>query len=597
MKSQVDLVVDLLEQMLCCDPCRLVSDKSLKNDIKTIRSRSQSEGLSFLTKTLPLLGKALDLGLSSRCFNAPREFKRSHDCANRPAFLQAYFKHLFDDSGFLRDEVEPNAVLHLRQILFFAYKLEIPFSKRQMNDSIHSFISTDAELELTSDVETTQILEVASFITEKIFRDFDVKDILPKHGPGAVATGERLEEKWEFSRLYSSIHSVYPYYEYFIVGGGDELIDRKDWYMRLTRLDQGHAKVIAVPKDSRGPRLISCEPLEFQWVQQGLGRSMMTFLESNRLTKGQINFTDQSINQKLALESSYSLVNSTIDLKDASDRVSVALVQAVFKRCPDLLRCLLACRTSATILPDGEVLTLQKYAPMGSALCFPVEAFIFWVVLVASISRHHKWQQADVMRDVYVYGDDIIIPTNETSLCIQTLEAVNLRVNRQKCCIHGPFRESCGMDAFQGVDVTPVRLKKPWSGRKIDGSAYASYCSIANEFSRLNYSKCAEYLWLELEKTYGKIPFGTSRASYPCRLVTDPVVAESRNRRLFRHRYSGRYQRIEFSFNRLVSVKRSSKLDGWTRLLRNIVSGRVEDPSHVVLPRSTKIKRGWTATF
>jgi len=597
MKSQVNLIVDLLEQMLCSDPCGLASSKHLRMDVKTLRLRTHHEGLSFLTKTLPLLGKALDAGLSSLHFNLPSEFRCSHGQASIPAFMQAYFKCIFDDSGHLRDDAEPDVIKHVRQVLFLAYKLEVPYTSKQLNESFETFIANDAELEPIHDEETLQILEVASFIAEDVFRGFNPKEILPRHGPGAVATGEQLEEKWVFSRLYNNIHQYYPYYEYFIVGDGDELIDRKEWYLSMQRLDQGQAKVIAVPKDSRGPRLISCEPLEFQWIQQGLGRSLVSRLESHPLTKGYVNFTDQSINQALALECSITRTYATIDLKDASDRVSSELVSAIFKRCPELLKALMACRTSATALPDGRVVELQKYAPMGSALCFPVEAFVFWAILVASISRHQRRQLALVDKEVFVYGDDIIIPTEFASLCLQTLESVNLRVNRQKCCIQGVFRESCGVDAFKGVNITPTRLHTPWSGRKTDGSAYASYTAIANTFVAKGYVKCADLLWKELEKTYGKIPYGTSRAAYPCKIVTDPVVAEVRNRKLFRYRYSRRYQRIEFYLPMLIPRKIKSKLDGWPRLLRNVVFRKIEDPSNVVIPRSTVIKRGWTATF
>lgn len=602
MKSQVNMYVDLLEHMLRCDPSGLESLSSLKRDIQTLRTRYLHEGLSFLTKTLPRLGRALDTGLTSLRFNLPREFQRSHESASRPAFLQVYFKRIFDDSGFLLEDADPYAIRHVRQVCFFAYKLETPFSSAQLKEAFNQFVQVDGALKPIDDVESLKIIEVASHITEDVFGDFDHMNIIPRHGPGAVATGEKLEDKWEFSRLYDPIHQVYPYYDYFIVGGANELLDRKKWYMELIRLDQGRAKTVAVPKDSRGPRLISAEPLEYQWIQQGLGRKIMEHLETNNLTRGNINFTLQSVNQALALESSTSRANATIDLKDASDRVSLELVEKVFSRTPTLLRALKACRTSSTLLPDGRIVEMQKYAPMGSALCFPVESFVFWVLLVAAISRWHalhdsKERRTKMMREVYVYGDDIIVPTRYASLCIQTLEAVNLRVNRQKCCIQGHFRESCGVDAFKGINVTPIRLKAPWSGRQLDGSAYASYVSIANSLSERNYGLCAEFLWGVLEKTYGLIPYGTSRASYPCRLVSDPVVAEARNLRLFRKRNSGRYQRVEFMLKRLKPYKLPSKLNGWPRLLRNMVSGAGEDPSNVVLPRSTVIKRGWTATF
>jgi len=596
-KSQVCFYVDLLEQMLRCNPLGAASRNSLERDISTCRRRVEFEGLSFLTKTLPKLGKALDKGLTSAFFSLPLEFRSSSRKTSIPAFMQAYFKNVFDAHGALRDDADADSVEHLRQCLYFAYKLEVPFQRDQIDSVLESFISSDGDLELSLDEHATQILEFASVITEEIFGDFDPKDISPRHGPGAVATGERLEDKWHFRRLYDVIHQMYPYYDYFVAGGAVELIDRLEWYRSLVRLDQGQAKVVLVPKDSRGPRLISCEPLEYQYIQQGLGRKIVSHLESHKATKGVINFEHQAVNQQIALSSSLDNAYSTIDLKDASDRVSVELVSRVFSRTPQLLRALLACRTNATKLPSGSVITLNKYAPMGSALCFPVEAYIFWVLLVASISRRFRLSRHEVGRTVFVYGDDIILPRDVARYGIQALEYFALKVNYDKCCIQGPFRESCGIDAFKGQVVTPLRLRSLWSGRKSDGTAYASYVSLANAFEAKGYGMCSDFLWKELEKTYGKIPYGTSRAAYPCKVVADADEAEELNSLAFKRRYSRRYQRYEFLVLRLIPRRKKSKLIGWPRLLRNLLSPSRDDPSTVVVPRSTIINRGWTAVY
>jgi len=612
-KSQVEIYLDLSEHLLRRDPLGIAS-KSLQKDIEVLRSRCHSEGLSFLTKTLPKLGKALDAGLASMQFSLPLEFKHSHGSRNIPAFMQGYFNCIFDASGILREEVDPMIVKHCRQVLFVLYKLEIPFSEEQNRSVLDGFVLTDQNLELSLDKDSQEILEVTSYITESIFFGFNPKEITPRHGPGAVATGERLEEKWRFSRLYDGIHQQYPYYDYFVAGGSSELIDRLEWYKSLERLDRGRAKVVLVPKDSRGPRLISCEPLEYQWIQQGLGRKLVSHLERNSWTAGHVNFTDQTINRSIALRSSnihksqldaeqhvgpddhLTLTNrafATIDLKDASDRVALELVERVFKRNKPLLKALLAARTTSTLLPDGRVVEFKKFAPMGSALCFPVEAFIFWVLLVAAISRSLRLRQRDVANLIFVYGDDIIVPVEWYEMSVQTLERFALLVNRSKCCVHGPFRESCGMDAFSGVQVTPIRLKTLWSGRKTDGAAYMSYISFANQIAE-EYPECSHYIRQRLEDVYGKLPYGTSRAPYPCIVVNDPEVAEELNSKVFRRRYRRIYQRFEFFLPTVFPRRVRSTLEGWPRLLRDLVSPTYEDPSEVVLPRSTVIKRGWT---
>jgi hypothetical protein len=597
MKSQVEFYLRLCQELVLRDPLNLTTSKHLRRDLETLQSRTTNEGLSFLTKCLPRLGKALDLGLSSSQFTLPREFKRSHGNGSIPAFLQAYFNCVFDENGCLRDGVPPEAVRHLRQVLFFVYKLEIPYSKEDEQRVVDSFVLTDADLELPSDIDASAVLAAASYVTRDIFAHFDEKDIVPRHGPGAVATGEKLDEKWVFNRLYNKIHQVYPYYNYFVVGGSDELIDRLAWYHSLTRTDEGQARVVLVPKDSRGPRLISCEPLEFQWVQQGLGRALVSHLESNWMTSGQINFRDQSVNGRIALDSSLSLEYSTLDLKDASDRVSLELVRKVFSKTPKLLRALEACRTSATLLPDGRVLPLQKFAPMGSAICFPVEAYIFWVVLVASISRERRMQPSEVGKRIFVYGDDIAVPTDWALECVRHLERFALRVNHSKCCIQGPFRESCGVDAFLGENVTPLKLKTLWTGNRTDGSAYVSYVAAANSLSSRGYQECADSLWSVIEDTYGAVPHGTSWSSFPCRVVDDAEVAECENKKRFKYRQSRRYQRIEFSILTTTSRRVKTGLDGWQRVLRNIVMGASSDPSTIVIPRSMQIKRGWAAVY
>jgi hypothetical protein len=394
--SHSEVYLDLLLSVLDQDPLGITSRKDLDADRRTLCNRFAKEGLSFLTKTLPLLGKALDLGLVELCLRVPREFKTAHKCTGIPAFLQAYFRQIFDVDGSLLEAASPDAVKHLRQLLFMFYKLELPYSKAAEERVIANFVATELELELGGDMETSALLSASSYIVREVLRDFNPKEIIPKHGPGAVATGERLEEKWVFSRFFKGIHRVYPYYEYYLAGWGKELMDRLGWYRSLERHESGVAKVVLVPKDSRGPRLISCEPLEYQWIQQGLGRKLVSHLESSWITKGQVNFTNQEINRSLALSSSVNKRYATLDLKEASDRVSVDLVSHLFSHNEEMLQCLLASRTTATKLPDGSELALKKFAPMGSALCFPVEALCFWAISVAAVMRRFRLQRQEV---------------------------------------------------------------------------------------------------------------------------------------------------------------------------------------------------------
>jgi hypothetical protein len=584
----LDLVLSVLDQ----DPLGVSSRKDLDADRRTLCNRFAHEGLSFLTKALPALGKALDLGMVEGVLCVPREFKKAHKCTGIPAFLQAYFRLLFSEDGVLLEAADPDAVKHLRQLLFMLYKLELPYNSSAEDRVINGFIAAEGELELEVGGKTGDLLAAASYVVRQALLDFDPKVILPRHGPGAVATGEKLEEKWVFQRLYQAIHQVYPYYDYYCLGGGRELIDRVGWYRSLQRLETGVAKVVLVPKDSRGPRLISCEPLEYQWIQQGLGRKLVAHLESSRMTGGQINFTDQEVNRRLALQSSKTGEFATLDLKEASDRVSVDLVKALFRNNPDVLRALLATRTTATKLPDGRVLPLNKFAPMGSALCFPVEALCFWAIAVAAVCRDKRSRFQEVGDRIFVYGDDIVVPTEWSAIVVAALESVALKVNRSKCCTTGLFRESCGMDAFKGVCVTPTRAKTLWVESRT-GDALAAWTSFANQMAEKGYERTATLVWTQLERLYGFIPYGLPTSPFPCKVVPSFSQARAYNRGRVKMRWNVTYQRTEVRAWYLKSAMFDTTLDGWARALKNMVLPSRDDPSRVVHPKSTKIKLGW----
>jgi len=565
--------------------------KDLLRDLETVMSRCREEGLSFVTKTLPKLGKAFDESLGGLVFKCPREFKRSHVDIRIPAFLQGILKTVLRPDGSL-DVTRSDVVKDVRQVLFLAYKLELPYTSSQERVVIDRFVENEQRVSGEQLSSHDPVIRNARALVHDVLSDFDPKDIVPRHGPGAVATGERLEGKWLFKRLYPKLHSQYPYYEYFVVGGARELLDRIEWYKSLDRTSPDQAKVVLVPKDSRGPRLISAEPLEFQYIQQGIGRKLMSHLESHRLTKGFINFVDQSVNGRLALEASASGEFATLDLKDASDLVSLTLVRLIFPE--RVYKCLEATRTSSTRLPDGRSVALHKFAPMGSALCFPVEALCFWAVAVAGLLSEDSRAYSDVTRSVYVYGDDIICRTASFHTVVHALESVGLEVNHSKSMHRGYFRESCGVDAFNGMDVTPTRIRTLWSGSPSDPAALVSYVSYANSFASKGYKRLSAYLFEKVKQVYGPIPYGTATSAYPCRQIHSKFGALIKNlEEGFPIRYYAPCQTVRVRAKSLVARNFKSDLNEWPRLLRDMVSPKVDDPDRVTVPRSVRIKARW----
>jgi len=142
-----------------------------------------------------------------------------------------------------------------------------------------------------------------------------------------------------------------------------------------------------------------------------------------------------------------------LDLKSASNCKAVKLVQSLVS--VEWFDLLSKARVGTTVLPDGSVVQLQMFAGMGNGFTFPLESIIFYALARAS---------ADVVLGegngiVSVYGDDIIVETAVVPLLTEVLAAAGFWINLQKSFIDGPFRESCGADYFEGIDVRPVYVK------------------------------------------------------------------------------------------------------------------------------------------
>lgn len=589
---QVELVLDELFDRLELD-CSILQKLSWSQSLSTYLKMQYvaSYGgsyLDFYTKYLPNLGKALDAGFRTGYVNWPFE---STSPMFRVSILGKLYEHICDPDGFLLPEPSASAIKHVRQICFFAYKLKLPYSKEQEDAVIQRFLKNEEEVSALI-LPRDHVLSYARTLVTDLMKGFDPEIITPRHGPGAVSTGEVGEEKWAFKRRYSNLDTRYRQWKYFYAGK-PHVFDSVSDYRHLERLESGTAKVILVQKDSRGPRLISCEPLEYMFIQQGLGRALMAHVESRRVG---INFSSQSFNQSAALESSRTFKLATLDLEDASDRVSLALVKELFADVPDVLQCLIAARTAQTVLPDGTTVSQRKFAPMGSATCFPVESICFWAIVTSVLVVESKVKRKIASKSVLVYGDDIIVPTSASKAVIEGLERYGLKVNRNKSFYTGPFRESCGMDAYLGVRVTPFRLRSLPPSSKDDVSAIASWVSLGNALSPELYTETASYILSMVEKVIGKLPYGTVRASYLCRVVTSSQVAENYNVRHFEWRYNGKTFQVEFNFSALVSKKKKTELDGYIRLLRNFTVGAGDDPSSQTVKDSVQIRRRWSST-
>jgi len=574
--------------------------RALRLTTQKVVERITREGQSFLTKTLPRLGKALNRALTGEVMlDAAEVAFESLPNSKLPKFMGELFRLIFSHDGRVLPEPCVRSIKTLQQILFVYYKYELPYHSDDEQAVLTKFERTEQEIQAYSEkfawmadyldshpLDYTPIKEVkyrrvvrkARILLSRVFANFDHRDIHPRHGPGAVATRERLWEKYQWTSISPRIVDSYPLDEYFYASLGHFC----DTYKDLTSLQfkENPARVILVPKDSRGPRLISCEPVDFQWVQQGLGRAMSKHVESHPLTRWNVNFTNQQPNQIGALLGSLNGSYATLDLNEASDRVTVGLVRLLFPE--PLLGALMNCRSQSTTLPCGKILKLTKYAPMGSALCFPVLALTTWAILSAGLSDAcvSRESRKATQERILVYGDDVIVPTAHAANAIELLEAFGLKVNRDKSCTSGFFRESCGMDAYRGVSVTPVRFRTVWSSSRCP-HVYTSWIAYANHLYARQYFNTYNYIVKELLKIYKSIPDVSMHLACPS-LIEVPEENRPKIRRVNRGLQKLQYRVLDLKTRRIKHT-----MGGWSMLLRYFAEAHSNDPAYATndIPR------------
>jgi len=196
-------------------------------------------------------------------------------------------------------------------------------------------------------------------------------------------------------------------------------------------------------------------------------------------------FDSQEHNRLLARSASRDGRLATLDLKEASDRVSNQLVLELFANHPHLGEAVQVVRSRTADVPGTGVIRLAKYASMGSGLTFPIESMVFCTLVFLGIEKalNRPLTQQDVQSlygSVRIYGDDILVPVEYVKSVIQTLEAFGAVVNRNKSFWTGKFRESCGGDYYDGFPVNVVRLKHDPIESHRDGSAVASFVAFRN---------------------------------------------------------------------------------------------------------------------
>lgn len=362
------------------------------------------------------------------------------------------------------------------------------------------------------------VVENLKRVASVIFGDWEVDDFLPVHGSGAVAEREvrGVEAKnlafmpsKLISRVYLSDRPLTAYsssVDYTPSGNAALSEDKPDI-----------ARLKFVPKDFKKTRSICMEPIDYMWAQQAVRRWLENYLSSSRFFRNHVFLHDQRKNQEASQFGSKTGLVDTIDLSSASDSVSWELVKRVFPS--KVLKHLMATRTYRVELPDGSVQKVHKFAPMGSAVCFPVQTILYSIVsqtIGICQACGLDWRQPgcfDGMSDEYIeklyrwtfrqhltdeatgayqpflaYGDDIVLDRRMTSSVVECLSMLGFKVNIDKSFrADQAFRESCGEYHFDGHAVTPMFFKIKKLDHKVSVESMAGIIEHANRAFEFGY--------------------------------------------------------------------------------------------------------------
>lgn len=358
----------MLVEVLLTEIGRIL-DLSVERDIVAIRYRTEHEGLSFLTITLPKLSDSLERGLEDGLLSCPTDFRRR---GRLPLLLGGFFSRVFHRSGKLRQDADVECIRAIRQICRFFKKLKIACTPEREAKAVARYLDVEGELHRMAPCITRKDInldKVSRIIWSQVFPEIDPSDLICHHGPGVTADRYLLNERYRIKHWYTRAEFEFPSDLHCFPNHGYAAD-----YSRTTAEEGGLSyfdieqepgvRVVFVPKTLTAPRVIAIEPSSMQYIQQSLMRYMVPILESHRLTKHSVRFGDQSVNQRLAYLASIDKSLATLDLSDASDRVALPLVQRIFQG-SGILDYLEAARSLHATLPNGQNIVLSKFASMG----------------------------------------------------------------------------------------------------------------------------------------------------------------------------------------------------------------------------------------
>lgn len=483
----------------------------MKRDYSRLVHELGERGSRVLTLDLPALGKHFDKCLAEGTYTRSNAtYGRTRRGSRLPKLFGHLLLRVFDNEGKLRDSPDHNAIMALRTLYLSVKKLRLKCGDKEVRGEVTDYFAIETQIrpfshsweadhcdfasrdvhfmdglasvsgsEWLPGLELQEIeapsrasLDILQRVCDRVssqFGDLHNEELTerPKHGPGVVSNYRRGVSKYTFRYWPTKLRAVFPYdlYAHPSLGVGYDLSG--EVYEGLNH--ELPARLIAVPKTQKGPRLIAAEPAEHQWIQQLVWNQLRSRLKYTQVGPS-ISFSDQGHNQSAAKAASLTGDLATVDLSSASDRLSCWTIERMFRKNLTILERLHACRTrwlSNSIKgTPAQTIVLKKFAAMGSACTFPVQTIVYASIAISAVlsaegSGVSSASISKAARRVSVFGDDIVIPVAALDALKGYLAYLGLKVNVNKTFGTGKFRESCGTDWYDGTLVSSPYLLSP----------------------------------------------------------------------------------------------------------------------------------------
>lgn len=289
-------------------------------------------------------------------------------------------------------------------------------------------------------------------------------------------------------------------------------------------------RISFVPKNDEISRTICIEPSLNMFFQLGFGH----IIERRLLSSYGISMADQPFkNRELARRGSVGLGLITCDLSSASDSMSLPMLKEVLpKYVYDMLRLL---RSDRCDIPGLGYVDLNMVSTMGNGFTFPLQTMLFSAVVLTAMScRSVKvlYPRGREFGNWGVFGDDIICPDSVWPDVNRLLRLLGFQINQDKTFVEGPFRESCGSDYYNGLNVRGVYVKTLRTEQDI--LAVINQLNLFSTRTGIRLSSSVQYLlrfvrWTPCPRWENMIsgihvPFSLVRDSLPLSKDTGSVV-------------------------------------------------------------------------